>query len=117
MVEFVYHEVGTSPSVARDGSPEFAMGVPVYVRGKPYAVICPVASRIPALRRLAPLVLFAASERERGRIAAQAAPGQRIEVLTVEFAPTSPPAVPPQQDQGGLTVRQTVNRMLGLDRM
>lgn len=118
VVEFVYHEAGTYPSVAREGSPEFAMGVPVYVHGKPHAVICPVASRLPALRRrLASLVFFAASERERSRIAAQAAPGQRIEVLPVELPAASPPAVLPQRDQGGLTVRQAVNRMLGLDRL
>ncbi|MFF9607832.1 competence protein CoiA family protein [Streptomyces sp. NPDC014684] len=118
VVEFVYHEAGTYPSVAREGSPEFAMGVAVYVRGKPHAVICPVASRLPALsRRLTSLVFFVASERERSRVAAQAAPGQRIEVLTAELAAASPPAALPQQDQGGLTVRQAVNRMLGLDRM
>ncbi|GAB2799602.1 hypothetical protein GCM10027073_34410 [Streptomyces chlorus] len=69
VVEFVYREAGTYPKVAQNGTPEFAMGVPVYVKGKPYAVICPVASRIPALRSsLAPLVLFAATERERNRI-------------------------------------------------
>ncbi|MEU4360206.1 competence protein CoiA family protein [Streptomyces virginiae] len=118
VVEFVFQQTGASPNVARDGCPEFAMGVPVYVRGKPYAVICPVASRVPALRRrLAPLVLFAASERERSRIAAQAAPGQRVEVLAVELPSTLPPAVPPQRAQGSLTIKQAVNRMLGLDRM
>ncbi|MCX5264938.1 competence protein CoiA family protein [Streptomyces sp. NBC_00199] len=118
VTEFIYHEAGAYPSVARDGSPEFAMGVPVHLGGKPYAVICPVASRVPALRRrLAPLVLFAASERERSRILAQAAPGQRIEVLTAAVTPTSTPEVPPQPAQGGLTVRQAVNRMFGLDRM
>ncbi|MFE5631999.1 competence protein CoiA family protein [Streptomyces sp. NPDC056543] len=116
VVEFVFHEAGTSPDVGRDGIPEFAMGVPVYVRGKPYAVICPVAGRVPALRhRLAPLVLFAATERERGRIAAAAAPGQRVEVLAVDLSPTAP--VPAQGEQGGITVKQAVNRMLGLDRM
>ncbi|MCX4400203.1 hypothetical protein OG887_44730 (plasmid) [Streptomyces sp. NBC_00053] len=118
VVEFVYHEAGAYPSVARDGIPEFAMGVPVYLRGKPYAVICPVASRVPALRnRLAPLVLFAATERERSRIAAQAAPDQRVEVLAAEPSPTPAPAVPPQREQDGLTIKQAVNRMFGLDRM
>ncbi|WP_331721793.1 competence protein CoiA (plasmid) [Streptomyces sp. NBC_01102] len=116
VVEFVFHEAGVYPNVGRDGSPEFAMGVPVYVRGEPYAVICPVASRVPALRRrLAPLVLFAASERERGRIAAQADPGQRVEVLAVELPPAEP--VPAQREQGTLTVKEAVNRMFGLDRM
>ncbi|MEV5988469.1 competence protein CoiA family protein [Streptomyces sp. NPDC052051] len=116
VVEFVYHEAGSYPFVADSGSPEFAMGVPVYVSGKPYAVICPVAGRVPALRRrLAPLLLFAASERERGRIAAQAAPGQRIEVLTAPL-PAAQPA-PPQREPDTLTVRQAVSGMLGLDRM
>ncbi|WP_405861892.1 hypothetical protein OG361_40720 [Streptomyces sp. NBC_00090] len=116
VVEFVFHEAGDSPTVGPDGIPEFAMGVPVYVRGKPHAVICPVASRVPALRdTLAPLVLFAATERERSRIAAQAAPGQRVEVLSVELPPISP--VPAQREQGGLTIKRAVNRMFGLDRM
>ncbi|MFJ8856594.1 competence protein CoiA family protein [Streptomyces sp. NPDC102437] len=116
VVEFVFHEAGVYPNVGRDGVPEFAMGVPVYVQGEPYAVICPVASRVPALRRrLVPLVLFAASERERSRIAAQADPGQRVEVLAVELPPAA--SAPTQREQGGLTVKQAVNRMFGLDRM
>ncbi|MFE3789806.1 hypothetical protein [Streptomyces goshikiensis] len=116
VVEFVFHEAGAYPTVGRDGIPEFAMGVPVYVCGKPYEVICPVASRVPALRRgLAPLVLFAASERERSRIAAQAAPGQRVEVLAVELPPAT--AVPAQRERAGLTIKEAVNRMFGLDRM
>ncbi|MFB7852780.1 competence protein CoiA family protein [Streptomyces sp. NPDC056053] len=116
VVEFIFHEAGVYPNAGPDGIPEFAMGVPVYVRGEPYAVICPVASRVPALRRrLAPLVLFAASERERNRIAAQADPGQRIEVLAVELPPAAPAT--PQLEQGALTVKQAVNRMFGLDRM
>ncbi|TXL87694.1 hypothetical protein [Streptomyces sp. IB2014 016-6] len=116
VLELVFHEVGAYPEVGRDGIPEFAMGVPVYVRGEPYAVICPVASRVPALRRsLAPLVLFAASERERSRIAAQATSGQRVGVLAVELPSVAP--IPAQREQGGLTVKQAVNRMFGLDRM
>ncbi|WP_432088507.1 competence protein CoiA family protein [Streptomyces sp. bgisy095] len=117
VVEFIYHDAGTYPTVAESGTPEFAMGVPVYVNGRPHAVICPVASRIPALRnRLAPLVLFAASEKERSRIAAQAAPGQRVELIPVELPP-APAVVAPRREQGSLTVKQAVNRMLGLDRM
>ncbi|MFE9007437.1 competence protein CoiA family protein [Streptomyces sp. NPDC007875] len=117
VVEFVYHEAGTYPQVAKHGTPDFAMGVPVYVNGAPYAVICPVASRVPALRdRLAPLILFATTERERQRIAAQARPGQRIEVIEVDLT-TTVPVVPQQQDTGSLTIKQAVNRMMGLDRM
>ncbi len=41
VVEFVFHEAGSYPKVAESGTPEYAMGVPVYVNGKPYAVICP----------------------------------------------------------------------------
>lgn len=33
-------------------------------------------------------------------------------VVAAELTPTSPPAVPPQPNQSGLTVRQAVNRML-----
>ncbi|MFE9469354.1 hypothetical protein ACFYNW_38240 [Streptomyces virginiae] len=59
-----------------------------------------------------------ASERERSRIAAQASPpGQRVEVLAVEIPPASPTQVPSQRDQRAVTVKQMVNRMLGLDRM
>ncbi|MGR6998884.1 hypothetical protein ACU686_13280 [Yinghuangia aomiensis] len=116
VAEFVYQETGASPRVADEGEVDFAAGVPVYVRGIPYAVICPVASRIARLRDdLAPLVLFAATERERQRIAAQAVPGQRIEVIPVDLDST--PAAPPPQRDGSLTVKQAVNRMLGLDRM
>ncbi|WP_332010949.1 competence protein CoiA family protein [Streptomyces uncialis] len=118
VVQFVYHEAGVYPTIARDGTPEFAMGRPVYVKGKPYAVICPVASRVSALRsRLTPLVLFAATESERDRIAAQAAPSQRIEVLEPEPSKEPPPTVPSQPRQDGLTIKQAVNRMFGLDRM
>ncbi|MEV7547631.1 competence protein CoiA family protein [Streptomyces sp. NPDC089915] len=118
VVDFVFHEAGTYPNVARDGIPEFAMGVPVYVGGKPYAVICPVAGRVPALRdRLAPLILFAASEQERGRIAAQASAGQRIEVLAVEVPPATSAQVPSRRDQREVTVQQMVSRMLGIDRI
>ncbi|MFE9913360.1 hypothetical protein [Streptomyces clavifer] len=116
VVEVVFHEAGAYPTVGRDGIPEFAMGVPVYVRGKPYAVICPVAGRVSTLRdRLASLVLFAATEHERGRIAAQAAPGQRVEVLPIELP--SPASGPEQREPGGLTVQQAVSRMVGLDRL
>ncbi|MFE1409071.1 hypothetical protein ACFW5D_37215 [Streptomyces sp. NPDC058770] len=115
VVKFVYHEAGAYPGVAGDGLPEFAMGVPVYLRRKPYAVICPVASRVPALRKnLAPLIHFAASERERNRIAAQTVPGQRVEVLAVEVPPAPASVVPPRREQSGLTIKQAVNKMFGL---
>jgi competence protein CoiA len=115
-VEFVYQETGVSPQVAKTGTPEFAMGVPVYVRGELYAIICPVASRVPALRRrFSRLVLFVASERERQRIAAQAGPAQRIVILQPDQ--TAKPSVPQQVQPNTVTVRQAVTRMLGLDRM
>ncbi|MGA5670242.1 competence protein CoiA family protein [Streptomyces pseudogriseolus] len=80
---YVRRETGVEPYVEERGVPELAMGAPVYARGL-YGVICPVASRVPAARdRLAPLVVFVASERERQRIALQARPGQRIVVLPI----------------------------------
>ncbi|MEU0726210.1 hypothetical protein [Streptomyces sp. NPDC006140] len=73
--EFVRRETGVHPFVEDGGAAEFAMGVPVYVGVTPYGVICPVASRVAAIRdRLAALVVFVASERERRRIAAHAPP-------------------------------------------
>ncbi|MFJ5071305.1 hypothetical protein ACIQC7_33290 [Kitasatospora sp. NPDC088556] len=80
--EYLYARLGFYPELADRGDPAFAMGVPVHVNGRPYAVICPVANCI-AFRRaeLAPLILFAATERECDRIAAQALAGQRIEVI------------------------------------
>ncbi|GAA1141611.1 competence protein CoiA family protein [Streptomyces javensis] len=99
--EFVRRETGIHPFVEDGGVAEFAMGVPVYVGMTPYGVICPVASRVAAARdRLAALVLFVASGRERRRIAAQARPGQRIEVL--DGGPAAVPSPPPLPRQGAL---------------
>ncbi|MFD5317581.1 competence protein CoiA family protein [Streptomyces sp. NPDC127098] len=112
-VEYIYQHMGRYPRVAEHGTPEFAMGVPVYLGDAPCAVICPVAGRIPAVReRLAGLILFAATERERDRIIANAQPGQRIEVL--EARQDAEPPSPPDQ---GITIKAAVHRMLGLDRM
>ncbi len=96
--EFVRRETGIHPFVEDAGAAEFAMGVPVYVGMTPYGVICPVASRVAAAReRLAALVVFVASERERRRIAAQARPGQRIEVL--DGGPATVPSSRPPTHQ------------------
>lgn len=97
--EFIRRETGVHPFVEDGGAAEFAMGVPVYVGMTPYGVICPVASRVAAIRdRLAALVVFVASERERRRIAAHAGPGQRIEVLNGGPAAVPPPRQPTGQD-------------------
>ncbi|MFD5234577.1 hypothetical protein ACFWJ5_39945 [Streptomyces qaidamensis] len=97
--EFTRRETGVHPFVEDGGAAEFAMGVPVYVGMTPYGVICPVASRVAAIRdRLAALVVFVASERERRRIAAHARPGQRIEVLDGGPATVPPPRQPKGQD-------------------
>ncbi|MEU6300754.1 RNA methyltransferase [Streptomyces erythrochromogenes] len=83
VAQFVHRETGSYPFVSDKGSPEFAMGVPVYLGLTPYGVVCPVAGRLSALKsRLASLVIFVASEGERRRIAGLTMPGQRIEVLT-----------------------------------
>jgi competence protein CoiA len=113
-VDFAFRETGVSPKVAKEGTPEFAMGLPVYVRGKPFAVICPVASRVLAVRgRLAGLVLLVASEQERQRVAAQASPGQRVVVLQPD-AEVAPRSVPQQGQAGAVTIHQAVTRMFGL---
>lgn len=83
--EFVYRETGTYPRVddskARD--PRWAMGVPVFVSGRPYAVICPTASHLDCVGDIfTDLLVIVASNSERQRIANAAAPSQRIEVLT-----------------------------------
>ncbi|WP_234432719.1 RNA methyltransferase [Streptomyces sp. MUSC 125] len=97
--DFVRRATGAYPFVEDRGAPEFAMGVPVYVGLTPYGVICPVASRVAALRdRLADLVVFTASERERRRIAVQARPGQRSEVLDAGPAAVPSPRPPTGQD-------------------
>ncbi|GAA2657654.1 hypothetical protein GCM10010307_72580 [Streptomyces vastus] len=97
--EFVRRETGVHPFVEDGGAAEFAMGVPVYVGLTPYGVICPVARRVAAARdRLAQLVVFAASEGERRRIAAQARPGQRIEVLDGGLDAVPSPRPPAGQD-------------------
>ncbi|MFF4145948.1 hypothetical protein ACFY0A_32370 [Streptomyces sp. NPDC001698] len=116
-VKFVRQDADTYLTpVVGEPSPDFAMGIPVHLAGEPYAVICPVAGRVPSVRsRLSRLVLLVASEQERQRIAAQARPEQRIVVLQPE--PAAAPSVPQQAQPGTITVRQAVTRMLGLDRM
>ncbi|MFE9679448.1 hypothetical protein ACFYO5_35965 [Streptomyces sp. NPDC006259] len=97
--ELIRQETGIHPFIEDGGAAEFAMGVPVYVGMNLYGVICPVASRVAAIRDcLAPLVVFVASERERRRTAAHARPGQRIEVLDGGLAAVPPPRQPTGQD-------------------
>ncbi|MER5862839.1 hypothetical protein [Kitasatospora sp. NPDC002040] len=115
MIEFIHQETGRYPRIAEQGTADFAMGVAVYVRERPYAVICPAAARVTAIRsRLAPLLLIAATERERRRIAAQAGPGQRIEVIGPVPAAMAEAAQP---QHCVLTANQTLNRMMSLDRL
>ncbi|GAB2910034.1 hypothetical protein [Streptomyces mayteni] len=112
-VEYVYKQTGRYPRVAQDGISDFAMGVPVYLGEAQCAIICPVAGRIPATRdRLAGLILFAATERERDRIAANTHPSQHIEVLEAQQD-----AEPPSPPDRSISVKAAVNRMLGLDGM
>ncbi|MGW5433334.1 competence protein CoiA family protein [Streptomyces sp. NPDC004059] len=105
---FVHQETGAYPFVPNHGTPAFAMGVPVYLGLTPYGVICPVASRVAAVRdRLAKLVVFVASEGERRRIAAQARPEQRIEVL--DGGPAALPSPPPPAGQEALPLPGVVD--------
>ncbi len=112
-VVLVHRDTGTYPTVY-DGprESEWAMGVPVRVNGRTYAVICPVASRIDARlrRRFASLLLVVAEERERARVAKACEPRQRIVVIK---APS--PASTPSQASGaarGISVQQAVRRLV-----
>ncbi|WP_143568859.1 hypothetical protein [Streptomyces amritsarensis] len=125
---WVCQETGDPVAAVRTGKgpePAFAMGLPVTVHGELYGVICPVASRLPALRReLEGLVFFAATEREAARISGQAEPGQRVVALKPEAS-----EVPEQRAGGGVTVtpvgrgpghisvRDMVRIMTGVDRV
>ncbi|MFF4741305.1 hypothetical protein ACFY2W_36290 [Streptomyces sp. NPDC001262] len=81
--DYVHARTGVYPYVDDDPDPDLAMGLGVYADGDDlYGVICPVAGRVAACRdALASAVVFAASDRERDRIAAQASPVQRTEVI------------------------------------
>ncbi len=104
---------GTQPWVDENSQgPEWAMGIPVKAGAHGVAaVICPVASRIQGTVRtsLAPLLLFAATEAEAGRIRKAADPSQRVEVLAGERTP--PSSGPPRAAWTPTTVSR---RMLGL---
>jgi competence protein CoiA len=87
-VDLVHRETGFYARVHADSQrvPYWAMGVPAYVPSGPYAIICPVASRIkgPARSRLARLLIIVADERERDRVAAECVPEQRIVVIPAD---------------------------------
>lgn len=109
-VEHVFHATGTYPQVHnKQRDPYWAMGLPVFVGDRAYAVICPVASRVVGAvrRRLAPLTVIVASEPERARLAKACAPGQQIVVI-----PVTVPDPPPSQ-AGSITIQQAVRRMVG----
>ncbi|MEU1591266.1 hypothetical protein ABZ468_00010 [Streptomyces sp. NPDC005708] len=85
-VDWVSRETGTmAVLIADSGSPKWAMGDPIFVRDRPYAVLCPVASRVQALRyKLHSMVLLAANEAHRQLLAEQMGPSQRIKVVGEE---------------------------------
>jgi competence protein CoiA len=110
-VEFVYHAAGVSPRVLdAERLPRFAMGVPVLVGEKLWALICPVATRItPALAGwFATATIVVADDRERERIARYTRPGQRFKVI-------DPGPLLPQQprQRPGIGIHQAVSRMFG----
>jgi hypothetical protein len=111
-VEFVYHAAGASPRVD-DGEriPRFAMGVPVFVGAKLWAVICPVATRItPGLAGwFSTATIVVADEREQARIAKHTRPGQHFKVI--DPGPLPEPSSTPRS--AGITIHQAVSRMFG----
>jgi len=76
-----------------DRDPAWAMGVLVVVDGHPAAVICPVASRVRAARRLRELLrqftVVVASRDEQERLAKVCAPGQTFLLLEPRPRPAS----------------------------
>jgi len=81
----------------RDATPEWAMGVPLFVHDMPHGVISPVVSRISAevRARLRGLTLFVATEAERRALVRACGPGQRIVLFEVEIPdqPQPPAAI------------------------
>ncbi|QCC76056.1 hypothetical protein [Nocardioides daphniae] len=81
----------------RDATPEWAMGVPLFVHDMPQGVISPVVSRISAevRARLRGLTLFVATEAERRALARACGPEQRIVLFEVEIPdqPQPPAAI------------------------
>ncbi len=71
----------------RDATPEWAMGVPLFVHDLPQGVISPVVSRISAevRARFRGLTLFVAAESERRALARACGPAQRIVLFEVEI--------------------------------
>lgn len=81
----------------RDATPEWAMGVPLFVHDMPQGVISPVVSRISTevRARLMGLTLFVATEAERRALARACGPEQRIVLFEVEIPdqPRPPTAI------------------------
>lgn len=94
----------------RDSSPDWAMGVPLFVHDMPQGVVAPVASRVKSdvRERLRRLTVFVASEKERERLARVCFPRQRIVLFDVEVVvPIGSVAHP------GITPKQARNIMFG----
>jgi hypothetical protein len=83
VIDLVYRRTGVKPRVAvADRDARWAMGVPVFIDQKPYAVVSPAAGRIAPLRALLRgLVLIVASEKERRSVSRAAAPGQEVLIV------------------------------------
>lgn len=83
----------------RDATPEWAMGVPLFVEDVPRGVVSPVVSRVkgPVRERLRGLTLFVATEAELSALRRAFLPDQRIVMFEVEIpaAPTAPTATYP----------------------
>jgi hypothetical protein len=80
----------------RDATPEWAMGVPLFVHDMPQGVISPVVSRITGevLERFRHVTLFVATDAERRVLARACGPAQRIVLFEVEIPDQPrPPAV------------------------
>jgi hypothetical protein len=83
VMRHVAAQTGTKPW-AFSGDPEHAAGVSIIADGRVLAVICPVASRITAeiAARLADVIVYVATERERQVVTRRCGQGQRCIVVS-----------------------------------
>jgi competence protein CoiA len=82
VVDLVFRKTGVYPECG-ELAPEFAMGVPVYVRGSLAALICPVASRIPQSpkTRRSTVHIYVATAEERNRMLRYGVFANRVTVI------------------------------------
>lgn len=84
VVDLVFQKTGVYPECG-ELAPEFAMGVPVYVRGSLAALICPVASRLPQSPKTwrSTVHIYVSTAEERGRMLHYGVFANRVTVVAI----------------------------------